>query len=559
MVRLARFAVACLLASLCACTTTPPASISPPPATAADPGLERALDLARAAARQPHSSRRADAWLGCTRDAEAAAGDQPPGTDAAPALRLLAHCSDGFLLDLFRQRADGWLPGVARVDGVPLRVQIVGASRMFRGALKVTPAADVRLPTGWTYRQPGFGLPVVLRTDRCEDDPRCEVYPAEGIHQWATAWVDFGGGQTPTLHIVDPVTSPPIVVAGHVVSPAFDALSFYAVGATRSRLPSQGVFGLFGGDAIEGRAGVYLLRDYDPRRTPVVMIHGLGSHPIIWAELSGAIWADPVLRDAYQVMHVVFQTNAPLLVSRRRVQQSLDRMWSLLDPEGDDPARAKMVLVGHSLGGVVARMLAVDSGDTLWNAAFTVPPERLPGSPEDVEGIASTFLLRPYPGVCTVVMLAAPHKGSPRARSFTGRIAEALVGRRAPEIQALRRLARANPESIQPELVDSYAASRLNSIITLDAGHPVRRAGESLLPAPGIRYHTIAGKRPNHDGDGVVPLDSATLSGADSTLVVDAGHDLYKSPEVIDEVLRILRGGLGQPCANGAAAPKEAP
>ena len=100
------------------------------------------------------------------------------------------------------------------------------------------------------------------------------------------------------------------------------------------------------------------------------MIHGLGSSPLIWQRLSNAVWAASHLRSRYQVWHVVYQTNAPLLVTRRRVQIYLDDAWRVLDPEGDDPARSGMVLVGHSLGGVVARMLCVDSGDVLWDAAF---------------------------------------------------------------------------------------------------------------------------------------------------------------------------------------------
>ncbi len=418
---------------------------------------------------------------------------------------------------------------------------------MFRGAFTIIPAQDVPLPADWNFRQPGFGLPVVLRTARCEDDPRCELYPDEGIHQWATAWIEHGADGATLLRIVDPAKMPQARIGGREVPLYFDALSFYALGASVSRLPRQGIYGLLGGDGIGGRAGVYLLRDYDPRKTPVVMVHGLGSHPIIWSELSGALWADPELRDSYQVVHVVFQTNAPLLVSRLRVQAYLDRMWALLDPEGDDPARRKMVLVGHSLGGVVSRMLTVDSGRVLWDAAFTVPPEELQGEPADVAGIRDTFLLKPYPGACALVMMAAPHKGSPTASSLPGRIARVLVGRRAPEIQALRRLT-SQPAAVRPEVLESYRFARLNSITTLQAVQPVRLAGQSLLPAPGVRYHTIAGNLHGQGSDGFVPLESAILPGAASTLVVDHGHALYRDPEVVAQVIGILREERQRPC-----------
>ncbi|WP_028918763.1 esterase/lipase family protein [Pseudoxanthomonas suwonensis] len=432
-----------------------------------------------------------------------------------------------------------------------MRIETV--SPMSRGAYTITPAQDIPLPPGREFRQPGFGLPVVLRSNRCNDAPACELYPPEGIYQWATAWIEAQGG-TPLVRVVDPVAMPVVTLGGRELRLAFDAFAAYRQGSMTSHLPSLGVYGLLRGDDVGRRAGAYLIRGYDPRKTPVVMVHGLGSHPIIWAELSGAIWADPVLREHYQVVHVVFQTNAPLLVNRLRLRTFLDRMWQLLDPEGDDPARRKMVLVGHSLGGVVSRTLAVDSGQVLWDAAFTVAPGELRGEPADVKTVHDLFLFDPYPGACALVMLAAPPRGSPTASRFAGRVVRALVGRRIPEIEALRRVTLADPDAVRDEVRDSYRAARLDSIWTLRAPQPVRRAGESLLPVAGVRYHTIAGDLHGKGGDGVVPLESALLPGARSTLVVDRGHALYGAPEVVARILDILREERELPCA-GAAVP----
>lgn len=539
-----------LAAVLAGCVATP----REPSAAAAAPGprtQQEAAALARRAAREPDPSIRTRLWLDCASAAHAALDGEAAPPDAG--IALADHCSTQALLDLFRRHPGGWQPGRRRIAGRELELRIEGASPMARGAYTITPAQDVPVPPGWDFRQPGFGLPLVLRADRCTDAPDCALYTPEGIYRWATAWIEHGD-DVPVVRIVDPVATPSTTVGGRGMRLSFDAFSAYWKGAMASRLPRLGVYGLLGGDGIGRRAGAYLLTDYDPRKTPVVMVHGLGSHPIIWAELSGAIWADPVLRDSYQVIHVVFQTNAPLLVSTQRVRTYLDRMWELLDPEGDDPARGKMVLVGHSLGGVVARLLAVDSGRVLWDATFTVAPGQLHGAAEDVAAIQDIFLFDPYPGVCAVVMLAAPHKGSPAASGFAGRLARALVARRAPEIQALREVTLAHPEDVRDEVRDSYRFARLDSIWTLRAPQPVRRAGESLLPAPGIRYHTIAGDLHGQGGDGLVPLESALLPGARSTLVVDQGHTLYRDPVVIGRVLEILREERGLPCA-GAADP----
>ena len=87
-----------------------------------------------------------------------------------------------------------------------------------------------------------------------------------------------------------------------------------------------------------------------------------------------------------------------------------------------------------------------------------------------------------------------------------------------------------------------YRHERITSISTLQQAQPVRRASETLMPTPAIAYHTIAGRLPRSpEGDGVVPLASAIIPGAASTRIVEAGHDLYESPQAIDEILRILR------------------
>src|SRR5687767_12245135 len=87
----------------------------------------------------------------------------------------------------------------------------------------------------------------------------------------------------------------------------------------------------------------------------------------------------------------------------------------------------------------VARLLCVESGDALWNAAFLVPPQSLDASDEDRDLVKRTFRFHPYPGIARAVFLAAPHRGSPSAATVLGRLTRALVGRRAPEVHALRR------------------------------------------------------------------------------------------------------------------------
>lgn len=503
------------------------------------------------ASRAPRGNKNAATtyWLRCAASAYQALGDLQPET-GKEAAALATHCTDELLKVALQNPRQRWLSGPAQIGNADITVEFRRLSPYTGGPLTLTRAQDVpvQLFGGKRFASPGFGVPLAVLAPRCSDRPECKLIPPEGVFRWATAWIEIepaGDAFRPRLVVADPIATGPLAIGGQRYPLAADTSAFYAQGARTSKLRRLGIWGLLWGKEVGKRAGVYLLEDYDPSKRPIVMIHGLGSSPLAWAKLSNSIWGNPDLRARFQVWHVVYQTNAPLLVTRRRVQGYLDDAWGMLDPEGDDPARSGVVLVGHSLGGVVSRMLCVDSGEVLWNSAFTGPPGQLTGDSTDLKAIENVFIFKPYPGVSRAIFLAAPHRGSPGADAWFGRLMRALVGRRTPEIQALRRLARDHPETVREELRDAYQQADLNSISTLQAAQPVRRAGESLMPVAGISYHVISGVLPGRfpETDGAVPLASTLLPGASSTLVVDSGHNVYDNDQTIAEVLRVLREG----------------
>lgn len=508
------------------------------PARTDTPGTpEQALVSAQRWERKADRSGAAHAWLQCAADAYIALGDSHLQQTAGA---LAQRCTGQYLQGVSR------LPDRLDPKGVSLGgARIVVETKRLSPNL-ITPislhAGPLR-PQLEHSDQRKLGVPVVLTSRRCSGAPQCQLLPPEGIFRGGTVWVERSplDGGIPRLVVAGEqvaVTD----VAGVTYGLRHDAAAPYSRGVRISKLNRLAVWGLVGGREVGRRAGVYLLEDYDPAKRPLVMIHGLGSSPLIWEKLSNAVWSSPELRARYQVWHVVYQTDAPLLVQRRRVQRYLDQAWQILDPEGDDPARTHIVLVGHSLGGVIARMLSVDSGDELWNAAFLVPPAALAASDEERDLINGVFHFSHYPGVKRAVFIASPHRGSPSAIRWFGRLARVLVGKRNAEVATLLKIARRNADAIQPGLREAYLKGRVNSISTLQPTQPVRAAGQSLSPGPDIRFHTIAGVKSSlRQTDGFVPLDSASLSGADSTLIVRSGHNVHEHQQAIAEVLRILR------------------
>lgn len=487
-------------------------------------------------------------WARCAADAYQALGATHDAT-AATAATLSTYCSDRFLALALAEPLRRWSEGKMDVGDEEVYVEFRGISSYRGGPLALVRAQDVPIQRlgGKRYSSMGLGVALAMLAPRCDDRPLCKLVPPEGVFRWATAWVESEPQHSRiTVVIADPLAMDPLQIGKRRYPLALDTSAFYAHGVQASKLDRLAIWGLLGDDDVGRRAGLYLLEDYDPRKRPVIMIHGLGSSPLAWARLSNALWGDPELRRQFQVWHVVYQSDAPLLVERRRVQHYLDQAWHLLDPEGDDPARAGVVLVGHSLGGVISRMLTVDSGDVLWNAAFTAPYASLQGDAKDLQVVDEVFRFSHYAGVTRAIFMASPHRGSPGADAWFGRLAKSLIGNRVREMQALRRVSLQNPDAVRENLRATYQQAGLNSISTLQSSQPVRLAGESLMPAPGIAYHSIAGSLPGRqpETDGAVPLASTQLPGAASSLVVQSGHDVYDNETAIAEVLRILHQDL---------------
>lgn len=505
----------------------------------------RAWAWANEAQRSSSRERRARAWLRCATEAYRAATGAAAQADAAAALST--QCTARLIDEMIATEGMRWDAPRIDIAGDALRIDRRPLSASLNGSVSFTRADTVAVSTdmfGRRYATHGFGVALVASSRRCADKPVCKLLPPEAVTRPAVAWVESGEDGAATLVIDDPVAHPAVTVGGRERTVSVDMTAPYATLISTTQLAQQAVWTLLGGRAIGLRQGVYLLDDYDPNKIPIVMLHGLGASPLIWTRLTARIQGTPELHARYQVWHVLYPTDAPVLLSRFRVNGFLDSAWSLLDGGEHDVARQRMVLVGHSMGGTIARLLASQSDDVVWNAVFLVPANELRGAPADIAVVERLFHFTAYPGVDTAFFLAAPHHGSPVSDAFVGRLALHVVKPRSDELEALARLVKNNPTRVRPETMANYKLFGLSSISTLRMDQPVSRAASTLIPVPGVRYYTIAGNLAGEDipGDGVVPVQSAYLPGAVSTNTVSSGHRVYRS----DEAIKIIVDALEQ-------------
>ena len=128
--------------------------------------------------------------------------------------------------------------------------------------------------------------------------------------------------------------------------------------------------------------GLSLLRPYSRGRIPVVLIHGLWSNPWSWARMIEDLEADAALRNRYQLWTYGYSTGDPLPYTAGLLRRDLDEVRRRFDPDCSDAAWDRMVLVGHSMGGLLTKMMVQDSRTRLWRLISDRPPEDLAGEPD---------------------------------------------------------------------------------------------------------------------------------------------------------------------------------
>lgn len=287
--------------------------------------------------------------------------------------------------------------------------------------------------------------------------------------------------------------------------------------------------------------GLSLLRPYRRGRVPVVLVHGLWSGPWSWAPMVEALDADPDLRDRYQFWTFGYSTGDPIVYSALLLRRDLDEARRRFDPDRTDLAFDRMVVVGHSMGGLLAKMMVQDSGTRLWWLVSDRQFEDLAGEPEDRDLFRRALFFGPRPEVRRVIFIATPHRGSGVDRGPLERLGARLVRIQEPLRAAYGRLLERNGPAFFTERLRTGLPT---SIDELEWGSPMLTGLSELGLAPGVGAHSIIADSRDPPraggGDGLVRYDSAHLDGVASETLVSSGHLCQGHPGAIAEVRRIL-------------------
>jgi len=400
------------------------------------------------------------------------------------------------------------------------------------------------------YRQPGLGAALTASTEPAAGDPGDRL-TGKALHVAVTAILRLdqarqqlrGDQLTGLLEIYPTNDVRTAVVSGVPVPLEAEPTVALASSVVQSHLWDTEL-SAFLGNLLNVREPSRLgaIEPFHRGRIPVVFVHGTASSPMRWADMVNDLQADPVLRDRFQFWFFTYDSGNPIAYSSMLLRQALSEAVARLDAQGIDPCLQNMVVIGHSQGGLLTKMTAVDTSDQLWANVSSKPFDQAKLSEASRTLLKDALFVEPLPFVKRVIFVATPHGGSYLAGpQFVSRLAawmismpKNLVGVTADVVG----LSDATSGYMQLQRIPT-------SIDNMSPGNGFIKTLRRIPVAPGIAAHSIVGVDGGgpvaSGGDGVVKYESAHIAGVESEFVVDSPHSMQSHPDVVNEVDRILR------------------
>ena len=404
------------------------------------------------------------------------------------------------------------------------------------------------------YRQAGLGAPLVASLGAAENvAPRYSLVPP-AIKVPVTIFLRFdrvregiaNGQLRASLELYTQDASARITMEGREIPLEFEPSAALAYSLNNSRVWESEIRGFLRGNYLQDGGGrLYTMTPYRPGHVPVVLIHGTASSPARWADLVNELNADSRIAPRIQIWLFTYNTGNPILYSSGLLHEALTRTVAELDPGGTDGALRDMVLIGHSQGGLLAKLMVIDGGTQFWDNVSETPVDDLEVSAEARAILKRSLFPTPLPFVRRVVFVATPHQGSSLAGLLIGRFGRFFRWALSLPPNLLRITGEVLSGSEDPKLRYQLQQGLPRSVDNMSPGHPAIRTLASVPIAPGVKVHSIIaikgrGSSLDEAGDGVVSYRSAHVDEAESELIVESGHSVQGNPDAIEEIRRIL-------------------
>jgi pimeloyl-ACP methyl ester carboxylesterase len=395
-------------------------------------------------------------------------------------------------------------------------------------------------------RDPGLGVPLIAIQPPPKDGKQRSGYLPPHIKIPATAFVRIKGGVcemgsenlSASVELYSPFDVAEVQVGNRKVPLETDLTAPLAYSLEDSILWEFELGGFFSGGQTLLKTGLYMVQPYQREKIPVVFVHGTASSPARWAEMFNTLQGDKDIRGRYQFWFFIYTTGNPIGYSAGLLRESLEKVVNSLDPNGDDQALKQMVVIGHSQGGLLTKMMVIESGDKFLDNLGIKSVEELGLKGDESEIIRRSLIFEPLPFVRRVVFIATPQRGSFIAGNWIGKLSSKLVSMPT-------NIVKLTTDLFATIVIPPWLKGKIpSSVDNMSPGHPFIKTLGSIPVTPDVKQHSIipveGEGNPEKGNDGVVEYASAHIEDADSELVVRSGHSVQSNPLAIGEVRRIL-------------------
>ena len=343
----------------------------------------------------------------------------------------------------------------------------------------------------------------------------------------------------------------------------YDAASSYLWLMQQAKLADLELPGLFNAELADNKLGVYSVTPLQKNKQPLLMIHGLNSSPLIWYELTMAVLQDEELKQRYQIWHAFYPSGPPPFYNSMRLRKKLDELHAMLKASGGTRQLDEIVVVGHSMGGVISKTLIQNTDYLLWDLSFTERPEQLGHAQREMDKVKDIFIFSARPYIDKVVFLDTPHGGSESSESLMAKLASWFIN--LPKNFTLLMsnfILKLGPDKITMPMREYLnGGGGPHSVQVLSPRHPLLQ-GLNKLEYQRPVYSIVGSDGPlscqdekscSQISDGVVPFFSAHQSKAVQEIIVPSNHNSYQSPPALEFLLQVLRQPAGEAKTVGKA------
>jgi pimeloyl-ACP methyl ester carboxylesterase len=439
----------------------------------------------------------------------------------------------------------------------PLKTYQLGVAK---GRTSVHPASfDLLIPSSWVdikdlkvprVTQGGFGLAMVghqkATAERIKNSP---FAGGAGIAIALNATLRFSGNRA-TLVLTDAMIRSNETISGQTVPLAADYTVPFRFIYGQRRIGLIKIMGALRPAKFENTIGLFAIEPYREDKIPLILVHGLLSTAETWIPFANLLRADPMLREKYQIILYNYPTGNTLGKNSRKLRNELLAFQRTYDPKRRNPTMRNIVILGHSMGGILSNIQIRSTEGQLEHVFFKKGLNDIDIKESKRAAIAALLEFEANQDITRAVFIAAPHRGSQFAANPIGQFGAWLI--RLPFDMIDTILGDINMVNAMTDVAQEASQRPRNSVSALRPDNPLLPALLNLPTRNNFPIHTIIAQRdpnnPTEEGsDGVVPYTSAHIKEATSELVVlNTNHrEVPETDECVNEVLRILYKHVG--------------